>query len=101
MAAAPEPLRLFETATRDGREESRPETAQAGLLGGSLQAVAEAGRLVTRAQARFATAVISARRAGSSWRLIGTAAGVPYQSLHRRFAGHPLSDVRVRDSRDA
>lgn len=36
------------------------------------------------ASARFESAVASARRAGCSWRAIAGAAGVPYQSLHRR-----------------
>jgi hypothetical protein len=48
--------------------------------------VRRAGIVVAQAQERFAAAVLTARDAGCSWRHIGTAAGVPYQSLHRRFA---------------
>jgi hypothetical protein len=101
MATAPEALRLFEAAAEGQEEHSHVEAGRPALFEGPLQAVAEAGRLVGRAQARFGAAVIAARRAGCSWRLIGTAAGVPYQSLHRRFAGHRLSGVPVRDGRHA
>ena len=50
-----------------------------------LRRVAEAARLVSQAKVRFVSAVIAARSAGCSWRAIGTASGVPHQSLHRRF----------------
>jgi hypothetical protein len=101
MATAPEPLRLFEAAPEGREEHSHVEAGRPALFEGPLQGVAEAGRLVARAQARFVAAVVAARRAGCSWRLIGTAAGVPYQSLHRRFAGQRLPDVPARDARHA
>lgn len=80
MARAPEPLRLFDPPGDEPRA-----GAEVGSAEGSLDAVAEAARLVVKAQARFAAAVSAARAAGCSWRRIGTAAGVPYQSLHRSF----------------
>ena len=101
MVTAPEPLRLFEAAVRDGGESVSPGDGQAGRLADRCRPSPKLANLSLRAQARFAAAVILARRAGCSWRLIGTAAGVPYQSLHRRFAVHPLSGVPVRDARDA
>ena len=81
MTGAHEPLRLFE-----GAAEGPAVGAKAASAEGSLRAVAEAARLVAKAQARFVAAVHVARTAGCSWRQIGTAAGVPYQNLHRSFA---------------
>jgi hypothetical protein len=39
-----------------------------------------------RARTRLDQAVEAARAAGYSWRLIGAAAGLPYQTLQRRHA---------------
>lgn len=85
MAAAPEPLRLF-GVTEEAEAVALAAAAHRRLGEGSLQRLHQAGRLVAQAQARFASAVIAAHKAGCSWRRIGAAAGVPYQSLHRRLA---------------
>lgn len=99
MAAAPEPLRLFAVVPEQRDKHSHPETAVPVFSEVSLHTVSEAGRLVARAQAHFVAAVITARSAGCSWRLIGTAAGVPYQSLHRRFGQHPKPTGASQDGR--
>ena len=89
MAAAPEPLRLFATESEGACRVS----ATAPYVQASLQRVRRAGRLVAQAQEGFASAVLTARGAACSWRQIGTAAGVPYQSLHRRFAQEATSQT--------
>jgi hypothetical protein len=85
MAAAPEPLRLFGIAEKP-EAAAQPQAAECPLEERSLQRLRKAGRLVAQAQASFDNEVIAAHKAGCSWRRIGTAAGVPYQSLHRRLA---------------
>ena len=49
-----------------------------------LRMVAEAATMVVNANDRLEAAIEAARMAGFSWRQIGIAAGVPYQTLHRR-----------------
>lgn len=49
-----------------------------------LRVVAQEATMVVNAQDRLEAAIEAARRAGISWRHIGIAAGVPYQTLHRR-----------------
>jgi ribosome modulation factor len=49
-----------------------------------LQLVAEEATMVVNANDRLEAAIEAARRAGISWRQIGIAAGVPYQTLHRQ-----------------
>ncbi len=49
-----------------------------------LRVVAEEATMVVNANDRLEGAIDAARMAGVSWRQIGTAAGVPYQTLHRR-----------------
>ena len=84
MTAAPEPLRLFE-----GQPDSEPEShfeTDRRAADGALAAVVDSARRLKRAQARFDDAVTAARGAGCSRRRIGGAAGVSFQSLHRRSA---------------
>jgi hypothetical protein len=52
-----------------------------------LRRVAQTATEVGQASARLSRAVVKARQAGCSWRRIGDASGIPYQSLHRKFAG--------------
>lgn len=49
-----------------------------------LRVVAEEVTMVMNAHDRLDAAIEAARRAGVSWRQIGIAAGIPYQTLHRR-----------------
>jgi hypothetical protein len=85
QVAVAEELRLFDTDI----------TAQLPSNGGMgstaaqevLRRFAETAKEVTQASARLSRAVVKARQAGWSWRRIGEASGVPYQSLHRKFAG--------------
>ena len=49
-----------------------------------LRVVAEQATMVVNAHDRLDAAIEAARMAGGSWRQIGIAAGVPYQTLHRR-----------------
>jgi hypothetical protein len=51
---------------------------------GLLRAVADANEEVAAAHLKLDVAIEAARVAGCTWRQIGTAAGVAYQSLHRR-----------------
>ena len=88
----PEPLRLFDT---DAVDVPHPETANEPLARASLQRVRLTSRLVAKAQDRFAGAVLSARSGGCSWREIGTAASVPYLTLHRRFGQIPTSERQL------
>lgn len=87
MVAQPEVMTLFDGTSEDpvGFALCHLETSRTVSVERSLQAVSEAAKLVVRAQARFVDAVRTARDVGCSWRRIGTAAGVPYQSLHRRL----------------
>jgi hypothetical protein len=78
-----EALRLFENA---GPIDSSPDNGTLDALKTSLQQVAAAAEAAARARARLAQAVAAARQASASWRHIGVAAGVPYQTLHRQFA---------------
>lgn len=83
MTVAPKALTLFDSSTigcapaADGKAE---------VAGQVLCQVTQAVKLVGKAQECLARAIADARSAGYSWRRIGTAAAVPYQSLHRRFA---------------
>lgn len=63
------------TALRQARQERDP-VARAAL-------VAELARL---ADDCLPLAIAHARASGPSWRLLGARVGIPYQSLHRRFA---------------
>jgi DNA-directed RNA polymerase specialized sigma24 family protein len=91
VAEAPEPLQLFGT-----NFEGAQQTGPSGVEPATLQTVRRAGRLVIQAQERFRSAVLAARSEGCSWRQIGTAAGVPYQSLHRRLVHQPKSETPPR-----
>ncbi len=78
-----EALRLFDDAGPIG---SSPDNGTLDALKTSLQQVAAAAESAARARARLAQAVAAARQTGASWRHIGLAAGVPYQTLHRQAA---------------
>ncbi len=49
-----------------------------------MLAIADAARMVANADHQLLAAIGAARVACISWREIGTAAGIPYQTLHRR-----------------
>lgn len=88
MTRPAEPLRLFDEAyDRRHPQTNRPEAGGGQSTDKSLERVAEAAKLVTKAHEQFVSAVIAARSMGFSWRRIGVAAGLPHQSLHRRLAG--------------
>jgi hypothetical protein len=83
MPEPPELLRLFPA------EDIAPPASQfdspASCSSHAHDALVRAARELAVARARFADAVRAARRAGYSWRDIGMIAGLPYQTLHRRF----------------
>jgi len=87
--AVPEELRLFDADI----------TAQLPLRANRviaaaedvLRRVAETAKEVAQASGRLSRAVVKAHQAGFSWRRIGETSGVPYQSLHRKFAGQGRS----------
>ena len=51
-----------------------------------LDAVTRASRVRRRACEGFDSVVCRARADGSSWRAIARAAGLPHQTLHRRYS---------------
>ena len=84
QVAVAEELRLFDAdmTAQLPLHEDRDSAAAEDVL----RRVAESAKEVAQASARLSRAVVKARQAGCSWRLIGEASGVPYQSLHRKFA---------------
>jgi hypothetical protein len=99
VADQPESLRLFDldsdsaslTETTESYRfktpptESRIETpARECAPENLLRAVAEAATMVRNANRQLDAAIEAARAACLSWREIGIAAGIPYQTLHRR-----------------
>jgi hypothetical protein len=92
VAASPEPLRLFDSDRLE--PSSHVETGSKLSAEESLHRVAEAARLVAKARAGFVRAVTTARGAGCNWRRIGTAAGLPCQSLQRRSRGSSVLALR-------
>ena len=112
MADRPETLRLFDLGPQEVMPaSSRPETTRVsrsempepsqsvtGPQGNAgmenpLRAIGEAATMVTNADRQLAAAIQAARAAGRSWREIGIAAGVPYQTLHRRYRKEERDDV--------
>jgi len=94
-------LRLFDAGIT-----AQPPLHEDGDSTAALEAlgrVAEAAREVAQARARFSRAVGKARHVGCSWRRLAEASGVPYQSLHRKFAEQETSGrppgVRTSQSR--
>jgi hypothetical protein len=86
------------TPARPSRSETLPPLSQIGTGGqevpnspGLLQAITDAATLVAASQGRLDVAIEAARVAGCSWREIGAAAGVAYQSLHRRHRQRPAT----------
>ncbi len=81
----------YETSSPSSRFETPPalsriETSSAEVTDSQrlIQAIEDASELVAAAHAQLDVAIEAARVAGVSWRHIGTAAGVAFQSLHRR-----------------
>jgi hypothetical protein len=114
MADRPEPLRLFDpdpqgdetrsSQPKTGAELSPSETRQVPSRSETrsnwqegqenpLHAVAEAATMVGNADRHLDAAIEAARAAGRSWREIGIASGVPYQTLHRRHRKEERDDV--------
>jgi hypothetical protein len=85
-----EELRLFDAdiAAQLRVNEGRDSAAAPEVL----RRVAESAHEVAQASGRLSRAVVKARRAGRSWRQIGEASGIPYQSLHRKFAEQARPD---------
>ena len=84
-----EELRLFgsDIAAQLQVNEGRDSTPAQEVL----RRVAETAKEVAQASGRLSRAVVKARRAGCTWRRIGEVSGVPYQSLHRKFAGRQVA----------
>lgn len=88
----PQPVKSqIETPKCPSQIETRPplseiETANPEVdnSANQLRVIAEEATMVVNANDRLEAAIEAARRAGFSWRQIGIAAGVPYQTLHRR-----------------
>jgi len=84
-----------ETPSRPSRPEttsgpSHPETRRGA---DRLRAVVDAATMVENADRQFEAAITAAKADGCSWREIGIAAGVPYQTLHRRYRKEERDDV--------
>ncbi len=94
MTGAPEPLRLFlsdETAapTQPAEGAARELVRIVRRLDRARDPVTRGATLVavmSIAGTALGTSVREARTAGLSWRELGTAIGIPYQTLHRRYA---------------
>jgi hypothetical protein len=82
VAVAPEPLRLFPVpqGDRDGDARSLDVVPVSSVA--ALQAVGEAATRLKTARCQLAETIARARASGLSWRAIGQAAGLPYQTLH-------------------
>ena len=104
----PEPARLFEidppvvrrssgseTPTRASRPETsrRPSHAETVSASDRLHGVTAAATMVATADHQLDAAIAAARADGCTWREIGIAAGVPYQTLHRRYRKEERDDV--------
>jgi hypothetical protein len=75
-----------ETRAYASRCETREQASQAADQGSEpLSLVTEAARTLRTAHSHLLEAIATARAAGHSWRELGAASGVPYQSLHRWF----------------
>ena len=101
MATPPEPLRLFDldplmvlvAPAETPPTASQAETSLSGVApenlrdvdrdGPALRDAVVAAILVNDARRALSEAVAAARVAGHSWRAIGIATGIPYQTLHR------------------
>ena len=77
---------------------SQTWTGDKGVHEVALKTVSDNAKSVARSQARLAEAVIAARHTGCSWRQIAKAAGVPFQSLHHRFAKSEARGSGAHDS---
>lgn len=86
---------LTETSARRSNREMGPgsyvETADAGAVKAlvtveCLRQASDAATMEEAAKRSLAGAIVAARSAGCTWRAIGIATGIPYQTLHRRSA---------------
>jgi len=114
MATPPEPLRLFDdgpalngsqpetpsTVSRQETSENRThhlaDVCDLDRGAQALRAAADGAILVNDARQALNEAIDAARAAGHSWRTIGIATGIPYQTLHRNR--HPPADRDARES---
>ncbi len=85
MAAAPEPLRLFPIAQGDRDDDARSLDVVPVSSRAALEAVGEAATRAKTARSQLAEAIARARALGLSWRSIGRAAELPYQTLHHAW----------------
>lgn len=94
MAERAGELRLFDLddSSGDGVRSDQPVHIGDATV---TRSIAAAARQLRLAQSRFGAAIDAGRRAGLSWRQIGAAAGVPFQTLHRRAGGSSLAFSRV------
>ena len=79
MLGAPDQLPLFQPIARSDDDEP------AELLPGPLDRLSRAAADHARAVRKLEVAICAARRAGCSWRTIGRVAGLPFQTLARRY----------------
>jgi hypothetical protein len=108
VAAPPDQLSLLDHDPPAAQQPSRTETpsrpSQAKTTSGPshpetrrgndrLQVVVDAATMVEQADRQLDAAISAARADGCSWREIGIAAGVPYQTLHRRYRKEERDDV--------
>jgi hypothetical protein len=95
MANPPEQRRLFEIETDEQSKSETPRPARPDPTarpvdpsrngtGHDTLDLRAASAALGAAEAGLGDAIRSARAAGLSWRAIGTATGVPFQTLHRR-----------------
>lgn len=96
MASPPESLRLFDIdhdpspsriETKDELSHLKTQQTQSQIETSAedlVLAVRGAAKVVADAERRLVVAIEAARAGHCTWREIGIAAGIPYQTLHRR-----------------
>lgn len=82
-------LPLFQSLANSA---NKPGVRRSDPLDRLSRAAADHGRAATKLEA----AVLTARQAGHSWRAIGRAAGLPFQTLARRY-GPKAGSIRAAD----
>jgi hypothetical protein len=92
VGTLPHPSRTTTPRVRPRSGAHDPKDGGQRLSDDFLREAAGAARLVGLATDTLTEAITAARNAGSSWRQLGIATGIPFQTLHRRAklaAAHP------------
>ena len=88
-------LRLFAVADSPLHEQHQDAEATRSKTG---RAITTAAQRLRMAESHFETAIQAGRRAGLTWRQIGVAAGLPFQTIHRRASHNAVRLTQVDES---